>query len=238
MFISFPFTSWAKFVISGHLDREAVNGGRTVAGRRPPVRGDERCTDAVQAHGAGLTPAALTLCRIIHLDVPSRLSRQLLRVERVISALPVEHAFAFTLNGKFLFHQTDGSPDSVLLGPEQETLLKGAVLTHNHPDGRSISEPDLEVAMHFGLRQIRAVTTWARYWVEPPAEGWKLYRQRIRRAIAEERPLVIEALRSDIEAGVVTGDDADRLYGHMLWRRMARRRLLQYGYQFWHLGVT
>jgi hypothetical protein len=161
-----------------------------------------------------------------------------LRVERVISGLPVEHAFAFTQDGKFLFHQTSSSPDSVLLLPEQEALLNGAVLTHNHPDARSISEADLELAMHFGLRQVRAVTTWARYWIEPPPQGWRLYRQRIRRAIAEERPLVIRALRSDIEAGILTGDDADHLYQHMLWRRMARRRLLHYGYQFWHLGVT
>lgn len=88
---------------------------------------------AARAHGPRRTlrsPSA----RMIHADRPSRLPRPFLRVERVISGLPVEHAFAFALDGRFLFHQTSGSPDSVLLLPEQEALLTGAVLTHNHPD--------------------------------------------------------------------------------------------------------
>lgn len=110
----------------------------------------------------------------------------------MISGLPVEHGFAFTPEGRFLFHQTNGLPDTVVLTADQETQLKNAVFTHNHPDARSISERDVELAMHFGLWQIRAVTQWARYWIEPRPPGWSLYRQRIRRAMNEERPLVLE----------------------------------------------
>jgi hypothetical protein len=163
------------------------------------------------------------------------LQRQLLRVERVIATLPVEHGFAFTAEGRFLFHQTTGSPDSVLLSADQERLLKGTVFTHNHPNESSISEADLKVAMHFGLKQIRAVTRWARYWIDPPASGWKPYRQRILSAMDEERPLVQRSLSRDIERGALTSHDAEYMYEHVLWRRLADRGLLSYHYDFWHL---
>lgn len=176
--------------------------------------------------------------RVVRLGNSPRLQRQLLRVERVIATLPVEHGFAFTAEGRFLFHQTTGSPASVLLSVGQERLLKGAVFTHNHPNESSISEADLKVTMHFGLRQIRAVTRWARYWIDPPAAGWKRYRQRILSAMDEERPLVLSSLSRDIERGALTSHDAEYMYEHMLWRRLADRGLLSYRYDFWHLRAT
>lgn len=91
--------------------------------------------------------------------------------------------------------------------------------------------------MHFGLWQIRAVTRWARYWIAPRPPGWGLYRQRIRRAMKEERPLVLNTLRRDIELGVLTPDDADHMYEHLLWRRLTHRGLLRYQYEFWHTGI-
>lgn len=171
-------------------------------------------------------------------DTSPRLRRQLLRVERVISGLPVEHGFAFTGVGRFLFHQTTGSASSVLLNADQERLLRGAVFTHNHPNGSSISEMDLQITMCFGLRQIRAVTRWARYWIDPPPGGWKPFRQRILSAMDEERPLVLDSLRRDIERGALTSYDAEYMYEHVLWRRLANRGLLSYHYDFWHLGAT
>lgn len=92
--------------------------------------------------------------------------------------------------------------------------------------------------MHFGLRQIRAVTRWARYWIEPPLAGWRLYRQRIHRAIKEEGPLVLSTLVRDIDLGALIPDDAERMYEHLLWRRLADRGLLRYRYEFWHTGTS
>jgi len=91
--------------------------------------------------------------------------------------------------------------------------------------------------MHFGLWQVRAVTQWARYRIQPPSPGWGPYRQRIRQAMKEERPLVLSTLWRDIELGALTPDDADRMYEHLLWRRLADRGLLRYRYEFWHSGT-
>lgn len=170
-------------------------------------------------------------------DTAPRLRRQLLRVERIISPLPVEHGFAFTPPGKFLFHRTIGSSSSIRLLPEQERQLRNAVFTHNHPDARSISERDLELAIHFGLRQIRAVTRWARYWIDPHPHGWPSIRQ-VSSAIEEEGEMVLYRLRSDIERKVLTSEDADCMYEHMLWRKLSDRGLIRYGVEFWHLGVV
>lgn len=171
------------------------------------------------------------------MDNSPRLERQLLRVERVISTLSVEHGFAFTPAGKLLFHQTNSLPDTIVLSADQEELLGNAVFTHNHPDSRSISRRDVELAMHYELRQIRAVTPWARYSIEPPSPGWRLYRQRIRRVMEEERALVLGGLHRDIELGVLTHEDADRMYEHLLWRRLAARGLLRYRFEFWHARI-
>lgn len=156
----------------------------------------------------------------------------------MIARLPVEHGFAFTPSGKLIFHQTSGSPHQILLQSEQQALLADAVFTHNHPDARSISVRDVELAMYFGLRQVRAVTTWARYWIDVPKRSWTLHRRVVLPAIESERPLVVRALQSDIEAGTLSAEDADRMYEHMLWRRLADRGVLRYGYDFWHMGAS
>lgn len=92
--------------------------------------------------------------------------------------------------------------------------------------------------MHFGLGQIRAVTTWARYWIDIPQRSRTLYRRAILPAMDAERPLVLTTLQSDIERGTLSSVDADRMYEHLLWCRLADRGLLRYGFDFWHLGVT
>jgi hypothetical protein len=172
------------------------------------------------------------------IDSP-RLARQLLRIERVLANQPLEHLFAFAPDGRFLLHATSGLPSRIWLSSAQKRQLAGAVVTHNHPGGRSLSEMDLDFAMDTNLLQVRAVTRWARYHIDRPQQGWTPFvRRAIRSAIKLEHPMVLDHLWRDIRAQEITREDADLLYEHLLWKRMAERGLLQYGVDFWHVGAT
>ena len=179
------------------------------------------------------------LCASVLMNDPVRLARQLLRIERVLARQPVEHLFAFAPDGRLRFHATSGLPSRVLLSSVQRQQLDDAIVTHNHPGGRSLSEMDLEFAMDSNLRQMRAVTRWARYSIDRPQQGWTPFVCRaVRSAIRQEHSVVIEQLWRDIRAHEITRTDADLLYEHLLWKRIADRGLLQYGVDFWPVGAA
>jgi hypothetical protein len=100
------------------------------------------------------------------------LELQLDRVERKIRDFTVEHAFAFSIDGELLFHRTDDAVSQVGFDDVALTLLPGAVLTHNHPGGRSFSEEDAVFAMRLGLAEMRVVTSKLRYSLRPPGNTW------------------------------------------------------------------
>ena len=83
------------------------------------------------------------------------LESELERVEREIRSYAVEHAFAFSADGELLFHRTDETVSQVRFSHAELALLAGAVLTHNHPGGRSFSEADVRFAMRVGLAEMR-----------------------------------------------------------------------------------
>jgi hypothetical protein len=85
------------------------------------------------------------------------------RIERQIRNLPVEHVYVLGADNEILFHHTDDLPDRVrfpglLLGD-----LSSAIVTHNHPGGRSFSRIDVGVAIGKRLRELRVVTPSHRY---------------------------------------------------------------------------
>jgi hypothetical protein len=169
----------------------------------------------------------------------TRLGRQLLRIERVLAQQPLEHLFAFAPDGRFLLHATSGLPARVLLSSAQRSLLGDTIVTHNHPGGRSLSKMDLDFAMDCNLLQVRAVTRWGRYWLNRPQQGWTPFvRRAIRKAVEQEHTGVVQQLWLDVQAHEITRQDADLLYEHMLWKRIADRGLLQYGLDFWHAGAA
>ena len=75
------------------------------------------------------------------------LASQLEVVERRIRTLGYEHAYAFAPDGTLILDTTDLAPASVGFTEDQLSLLQDAILTHNHPGGRSLSPNDLLLAM-------------------------------------------------------------------------------------------
>jgi hypothetical protein len=156
------------------------------------------------------------------------------RAERKIRRLRYEHAYAFATDGRLIFDRTDNAPASIAFSADQMLLLRDAVLTHNHPGGRSLSEDDLLVAIDADLAQIRAVTSTHRYWISRPLQGWTAkFQERLRTALAVEDGLLIRRLQKDIAAGRISPEAADGGFHHMLWSILAAHGVVRYASEHW-----
>lgn len=72
---------------------------------------------------------------------------------------------------------SNGSGQEVVFSKEELKLMKGAVLTHNHPQGTSFSRADLQLIKQRKLAEIRAVANYddMTYSIKPPKDSllWK-----------------------------------------------------------------
>lgn len=156
------------------------------------------------------------------------------RVEREIRGARVEEAFAFSVDGKLLFHATDDAVAHVTFGDTHFGLLAGAVLTHNHPGGRSFSENDVMLAMHARVAEMRVVTSATRYVLHPPEGGWSGFvRMTLPAVLKAERYLLERQLFREIASGDRSLYDADLAFHHLLCERLSRRGLVRYRTEPW-----
>lgn len=77
-------------------------------------------------------------------------------VERQIATSNTESAYVFSPQGEMLLRQT-GDQHSVVFSPDDIPLMNGAIMTHNHPGGRTFSAEDLAAFNWARLKEIRAV---------------------------------------------------------------------------------
>lgn len=162
------------------------------------------------------------------------LQARLDEVERTIRELAVEHAYAFSADGEPLFHRTTDSESAVRFDAEALAMLPSAVLTHNHPGGRSFSERDVTFAMRIGLAEIRVVTARSRYILRPPDGGWSwLLLKSFPAVVKVERHLLEWELHREILSGVRGQREANLVIHHLLWERLAARGLIDYSADQW-----
>lgn len=60
-------------------------------------------------------------------------------------------------DGKKLIDKSEGRSDAVYFTKDEVKKMKGAVLTHNHPNGSGFSEADLGITVNAGIKEMRAV---------------------------------------------------------------------------------
>jgi hypothetical protein len=88
----------------------------------------------------------------------------------------VEEMRAFALDGTELPRHTSKRPDAVYIPESVGERYRGAVVTHNHPNGGvGLSHYDVRAALDFGWDEIRAVDSKRQiytYSLRRPAEGW------------------------------------------------------------------
>ena len=103
-------------------------------------------------------------------------------IEDKIKDEPIEHAVVIDSNGKVLLHKT-GDRTSVEFSWEEVDAMKGAIVTHNHPNlgwgkddarskGLSFSFADITLAIISEAKEMRAVSHGYRHSIKPPPKGW------------------------------------------------------------------
>lgn len=156
------------------------------------------------------------------------------RIERQIRNLPVEHVYVLGADNQILFHHTDDEPDQVTYPMRVLAALDIAVVTHNHPRGRSFSRRDVLLAREARLKELRAVTPRQRFSLMPPVAGWEsIGLDELNEGIRREEDLLSRAVRGEIQRGVITPDLVSRTFHHRLWERVASVGLIRYSAENW-----
>jgi hypothetical protein len=129
---------------------------------------------------------------------------------------------------------------SVDFTKEQLAQVRGNVVTHNHPGGLPFSPEDVAFASRFGVAEMRAVTTTARYSMRPPRGGWTLafYRTKVQPALRAARE---DVRREELLAvwkglaGYTTpgGRRGDERHWDMVWERVAAATGMIYRKESW-----
>ena len=80
------------------------------------------------------------------------------KTEDTIRDKPVEHMIMVDSKGNIKFQTTDNKVDEVSFTMEMAKNAVDAVVTHNHPGGSCFSPEDIQSALYYGVREIRATT--------------------------------------------------------------------------------
>ena len=107
--------------------------------------------------------------------------------------------------------------------------MRGGTLTHNHPDGSSLSLGDLQFASISNLREIRAFDarqdgTMYVYSMKAP-DGWPSSEKlnSLRSEFQVERTKLVDDWTSKVDAGTMKRADAALNLNHELWTRLAAK---------------
>jgi hypothetical protein len=141
----------------------------------------------------------------------------------------MESLYAFDASGNMVLSKTGGQRD-IELSLLEVARLRDTVLTHNHPRGTSFSGDDVQVATVADLVEIRVVTRQWRFSLRRPAAGWDLafFRRSLDPAYRRHLEEVVHDFLIALIDGTMSEAEADTLYAHEAWTRVAMELGLEY----------
>lgn len=138
---------------------------------------------------------------------------------------PIEWANCSTRSGKTLFEKTDNATNYIKFSNDQIELMKGNILSHNHPRGTSFSDSDIGLAMKAKVQETRIAAKQYNYSMKAGRSEWteKFY---INSVMPEFQKMNIEfrtELIKKIESGEKTREFANLNHNHIIWTRLAKK---------------
>jgi len=156
-------------------------------------------------------------------------AQNLARIEDEIRDKPIEYASAIDpRTGREIF-RSKGNKDSVEIPEAVYPQLRGAIVTHNHPNlgnwppsdprakGFSFSPADINAASTLGMREIRAVSSGYNHSMVMPNRNVDVWRSINRHKGRIYRELAFETL-----TGKTDGRTAQVEFWHRLWTNVAK----------------
>lgn len=143
---------------------------------------------------------------------------------------PYEEMNVFTTSGDLIFRKA-GTKNEVTFTLNQAEKMRGGILTHNHPQGSSLSPTDVELASTMGMAEIRAVAGPYRVFsMRPPPGGWnEQYTLNVLRPAWNRHN---EQVRVRVQAGIDNGSigimRAMDAHWHTVWLNVSKELGLDY----------
>ena len=111
---------------------------------------------------------------------------------------------------------------------DQHELMgtNGSLFTHNHPNGLPFSPHDVEFAVQLGLVEVRAVTTYCRYILQPNGT-WPSW-QSIESAFRRHIPAARQDVCALVQSSQLANGDIDKEFLHRLWVLTSNELQLKY----------
>lgn len=175
--------------------------------------------------------------------------KAVLLLEDRIKKQSFESAAVFDSKGNLLFFK-DGEKSFVEFSRADLAVMKGAIVTHNHPGGNefnpsnprskgnSFSKDDFKLAAIAGVGELRAVSNGYRHSVKPPDGGWdaRYWRDTLEPAFDAESKAVknesikkiVAAEKEDYKTYVATIDLAEANHWHEVAQRTAKKLGITY----------
>lgn len=154
-----------------------------------------------------------------------RLRGRLAAIESSI-ATKTDHEVAHILDsGGYTRFDQHGEKSRVRFTADQVRAMGGAILTHNHPSGNSLSLADVALASDANLQEIRAIGTvngeQRLYVMQRPGGGWS-HASDVVKAFEEMNSAVHTEFTSRIDANKMTVEQATTEHYHEVWTRLTR----------------
>jgi 2'-5' RNA ligase len=160
------------------------------------------------------------------------LSKEMESFEKDNAGAKIESGAVYSKSGKELF-KVKGDENAVDFSEDQLKLMKGAVVTHNHPvvtghpDGGSFSPSDISLMFNTGAAEVRAVTENYIHVVRPKMVGGRPIKTAL--GLLDNRKKKIQAkLTKQFHAGKLKRNDFAVEFWHQVWKTAADDGLLIY----------
>lgn len=161
--------------------------------------------------------------------------------ENKIKDLPYETAVAINPKDGTVLFRKKGQQTSVFFSDEEVKKMKGAIVTHNHPNlgwdksdprsrGMTFSKQDLAAACAAEVKEMRAVSSGYRHSISAPKAEWNLefYNKIVSPVYDKHFGAVYEELTTDIMNGKLTISEGEAQLHHETIRRTSRDLKLAY----------
>lgn len=145
--------------------------------------------------------------------------------ENVVRLEAIEHGAAFAADGSLILRKA-GQPDRLGYTDAELERMRGAVFTHNHPNGVTVSVADLSLAARLALTELRAVGPQFRHIMAPQAD-WPSGAE-LARAVSQARREAQQVVQTLIFERGLSARHADAEMTHQVMVAVARKFRLTY----------
>lgn len=171
----------------------------------------------------------------------SNLEKRIAEEEDKIRDNPYESLIVINPKDGQVLVNKPGQQTSVNPSPAEGLLMKGAIVTHNHPYlnnvdppnslGVSFSQPDVATACMAEVAEMRAVSAGYRHSLKPPkGKNWnrEFYETTVEPAFRKHKKTVMAGLQAQIFAGKINVQQANDRYSHEITQAVAKETGIRY----------